>query len=706
MSSLADTFRDEAAELLQELEAALLALEETPEEAPLVDRVFRALHTLKGAGGLAGVDVVAELCHEAETVFEEVRSGEQALDRELISLALTTKDLLRLVIEADYGGAPVDAARVSQVLAAFGARLGADNIQANDSLLLRALPGTGQSTYRIRFRPGPGVFRLGIQPQLLLKELCRLGDAVVVAQLDQVPTLDQLDPEECHVYWDVILTTREDENAIRDVFIFVEDDSELSVQLIDADGVLDDTGDYKKLGEILVERGDLPEEDLEKFLSEKKRLGEALVAAGVVGGGQVDSALAEQERVQRLRRERQAAETSDSIRVKSERLDKLVNLIGELVTVQARLSQLSNGRDDAVLMAVSEEVERLTWELRDQVLTIRMLPIGSTFSRFKRLVRDLGDELGKDVMLFTEGGETELDKTVIERLGDPLVHLIRNGIDHGIEAPEVRRAAGKPAKGRITLAAEHSGANVLISVSDDGAGLDRERIRAKAIERALLVPHAELSDREIFNLIFLPGFSTADQVSSVSGRGVGMDVVRQAIESLRGSIEVSSDAGRGTRFTLKLPLTLAIIEGLLVDVGSDRFILPLADIEECIALTRAEAAASHGRSLVNVRGEFVPYVPLRAAFALAGERPEIEQIVIARVNGDRVGFVVDRVVGEHQTVIKNLGRFYQGVTGVSGATILGDGHVALILDLPQLAEHAERIELANCQQGLNPLTKG
>ncbi|MHB8708419.1 MAG: chemotaxis protein CheA [Desulfuromonadales bacterium] len=697
MSSLADTFRDEAAELLQELESALLALEETPEEAPLVDRVFRALHTLKGAGGLAGFDRVAELCHEAETVFEAVRSGEQTLDRELVSLALTTKDLLRLVIESEYGGAPVDAARVSQVLAAFADRLGGKSAHASGAGLMVDGPGPGQSTYRIRFRPGPGIFRQGIQPQLLLNELCRLGDAVVVAQVDQIPPLDQLDPEECHVYWDVILTTNEDENAIRDVFIFIEDDCELSVQLIDADGLLDDAGDYKKLGEILVERGDLPEEDLEKFLAEKKRLGEALVAAGVVDGGQVDSALAEQERVQRLRRERQAAETSDSIRVKSERLDKLVNLIGEMVTVQARLSQLSNGREDAVLMAVAEEVERLTWELRDQVLTIRMLPIGSTFSRFKRLVRDLGDELGKDVMLFTEGGETELDKTVIERLGDPLVHLIRNSIDHGIESPEVRRAAGKPGKGRITLSAEHSGANVLIAVADDGMGIDRERIRAKAIERGLLAPHAELSDREIFNLIFLPGFSTAEQVSSVSGRGVGMDVVRQAIESLRGSIEVNSEPGRGTRFTLKLPLTLAIIEGLLVDVGCDRFILPLADIEECIALTRAEAAASHGRSLVNVRGEFVPYVPLRAAFALAGDRPEIEQIVIARVNGDRVGFVVDRVVGEHQTVIKNLGRFYQGVTGVSGATILGDGHVALILDLPQLAARAEAVERNSCQ---------
>jgi len=692
MSRLADTFRDESAELLQELEEALLALEECPEENALVDRVFRALHTLKGAAGLVGFELLAELCHAAETVFEQVRSGERAIDRELMSLALEIQDQLRVLVAAGFGGPPADAERTTALLAALSAvRAGGAEV-ATESL---APAVTGEATYRIRFRPSAGIFRQGIQPQLLLGELCRLGDAVVVAQCDRVPPLDQFDPEECHLYWDVILTTIEDENAIRDVFIFVEDDCELTVQLIDAEGLLDDRQDYKKLGEILVERGDLPAAELDRFLAEKKRLGEALIEAGAVDGGQVDSALAEQERVQRLRRERQAAEVSDSIRVKSERLDKLVNLIGELVTVQARLSQLANLLPESELFTVSEQVERLTWELRDQVLTIRMLPIGSTFSRFKRLVRDLGMELGKDVMLLTEGAETELDKTVIERLGDPLVHLIRNGIDHGIESPEARHAAGKPLKGRITLSAEHSGANVLITVADDGAGLDREKIRAKALERGLIAPQAELADRDIYNLIFLPGFSTAEQVSSVSGRGVGMDVVRQAIDSLRGSVEVSSEPGRGSRFTLKLPLTLAIIDGLLVNIGGEKYILPLADVEECIALTRAEAASTHGRNLVRVRDDIVPYVSLRDAFAITGERPEIEQIVIAGLAAGRVGFVVDHVIGEHQTVLKNLGRFYQGVNGISGATILGDGHVALILDLPQLARQAEQVEQAS-----------
>ena len=694
MSRLADTFRDEAAELLQELEAALLALEESPRESALVDRVFRALHTLKGAAGLVGFDSVMALCHAAETVFEQIRSGDRAIDRALVDLALATEDQLRLLVDAEFGGPSADTERTAALLDAY---------RQDEPRQLNADAGPfvsatrRQFTYRIRFRPAPNILHQGLQPQLLLHELARLGEALIVAQCDRIPPLDKLQPEECHVYWDVILTTGEDENAIRDVFIFVEDDCELSIDLIDADGLLDDDADYKRLGEILVERGDLPREVLDELLHEKKRLGEMLIETGRVDPSQVEAALAEQERVQRLRRERQVLEATDSIRVKSERLDKLVNLVGELVTVQARLAQIAAFTPETELFGVSEEIERLIWELRDQVLNIRMLPIGGTFSRFKRLVRDLGQELGKDVILVTEGGETELDKTVIERLGDPLVHLIRNSIDHGIETPTARKASGKPLKGRITLSAEHSGANVLITVADDGAGLDRGRILARALERGVVAPQAEPSDRDLYNLIFLPGFSTAEQISSVSGRGVGMDVVRQAVETLRGSIEVASVAGEGTRFVIKLPLTLAIIDGLRVAVGGEQFILPLADVEECIELTDADVAASHGRNLVRVRGEIVSYVPLRQAFSIQGGRPPIEQVVIARLDSGRVGFAVDQVIGENQTVIKNLGRFYQNLRGISGATILGDGRVALILDLPQLAVQAELLERSHCR---------
>ncbi len=692
MSTLIETFKDEALELIQELEAALLELEESPEDSSPIDRVFRALHTLKGSGGLAGFDNVAGFCHEAETVFEQVRSGERKVDEKLVSLTLSAQDHLKGMIMAEFGAAPVDDELTAELVAAFQALMPfPQGAPLNVATADMATP-TDQATFRIRFRPMPNLFLQGVQPHFLLGELQRLGEALVVAQLDAIPALDDLNPEECLVYWDVLLTTDQDEDAIRDVFIFVEDDCELMIQKIDDGSQLDQPEDYKRLGEILVERGDLTEEDLARYLKEKKRLGEALVEEGAVDGIKVQSALAEQERIQTLRRERKANDAMESIRVKSDRLDKLVNLVGEMVTVQARLSQFANSRLDADLLSVAEEVERLTWDLRDQVLTIRMLPIGGTFTRFKRLIRDLGRELGKDVLLVSEGGETELDKTVIDQLNDPLVHLVRNSIGHGIESPAVRQAIGKPSKGRITLSAKHSGANVVLTVADDGAGLDVERIRAKAVEKGLISEQAELSEREIYALIFEPGFSTAQEVSNVSGRGVGMDVVRQAIDALRGSIEVRSEEGKGTTFSLKLPLTLAIIDGLLIDLGAEHYVLPLSAVEECIELTRDDVEQSHGRNLVKIRGEIVPYVRLRDEFKINSERPDIEQIVIVNLEGLRVGFVVDHVVGEHQTVIKNLGRMYQDVNGVSGATILGDGRVALILDLPQLATRAEEVE--------------
>ncbi len=692
MSSLIDTFRDEAMELILELESALLELEESPHDSTQVDRVFRALHTLKGSGGLAGFDDVASFCHEAEAVFELVRSGERHVDQELVSLTLSAQDHLKGMLLAEFGADAVDDEQTAELVAAFQTLVPFRQEKSSHSIESMTSHSSDQITYRIRFRPEPNLFRQGVQPQFLLNELTHLGEAIVVAQLDGIPPLDELDPEECRVYWDVLLTTDQDENAIRDVFIFVEENCELVIQQIDDGSRLDQAEDYQRLGEILVERGDLTPKDLEKHLKEKKRLGEALIEEGAVNGSKIQSALLEQERVQTLRRERKAHDAMESIRVKSDRLDKLVNLVGEMVTVQARLSQFSSSRVDAELLSIAEEVERLTWDLRDQVLTIRMLPIGGTFTRFKRLVRDLGAELDKDVILITEGGETELDKTVIDQLNDPLVHLVRNSIGHGIEPTGVRKAIGKPGKGRITLSAQHSGAYVLLTVADDGAGLDLGKIRAKAIEKGLINAQDELSDREISSLIFVPGFSTAEEVSNVSGRGVGMDVVRQAIDALRGSIEVHSEAGQGTTFIIKLPLTLAIIDGLLIDIASEHYIMPLSAVEECIELSRADAELTHGRNLVKVRGEIVPYVRLREEFKLVENRPEIEQVVIVNIEGLRVGFVVDHVIGEHQTVIKNLGRMYQDVDGVSGATILGDGRVALILDLPQLAERAEKYE--------------
>ena len=472
MDRFQETFRDEAVEVLGELEASLLELEDNPQDSEAIGRVFRALHTIKGSGAMSGFDAVAAFTHEVETVFELVRCGQLPVTKELINLTLAAQDRIKELIEAGGG---IDDARTRELADAFRHYLPEDATSpregSGDPFPVVSLEN---HTYRIRFRPPADIFLRGINPLALLKELDQLGECRITTHAEEVPVLEELDPELCHLWWDIVLTTSRGMDAIRDVFIFVEDDCELQIEVSRDNehlapgqvGLRPDASPGKLPGKV--------QTDLE---------GSALDALG-------------------------------SVRVRSAKLDTLVDLIGELVTVQARLSQISAVRADADLNAVSEEVERLTWELRDQVLNIRMLPIGSTFSRLGRLVRDLGDELGKDVVLTTEGAETELDKTVIERLGDPLVHLIRNGIDHGIEAPEVREAAGKPRKGRIHLAASHVGANVLVKISDDGAGLDPRQIRAKSIAMGLVAAEAELNEKDLFGLIFNSGLSTADSVSS------------------------------------------------------------------------------------------------------------------------------------------------------------------------------------------------
>ncbi len=691
------TYREEAGELLTELESSLLALDETPSDPDLIGRVFRAMHTIKGSGAMFGFDAIAAFTHEVETVFDLVRKGEVRVTTELVNVTLAARDRIRAMLDEDESDPAAGEEIIRRLKAVVASSTGAPLPAAGEADL-----GTSEGdrageecTYRIRFKPPRDIMKRGGDALGLMDELRDLGDCHAVVNTGDVPALEEMDPEDCYLCWDAILTTKVGQGAIRDVFMFFEGDGcELSVTLID-DGSRDDV-EYKRVGEILVERGDVTAEQVERALSRQKKISHYLLEEGAVQQPQIAAALVEQKvvREQRARRQAAAEASSTSIRVAAEKLDGLVNLVGELVTVQARFSALAGARADAELLAVSEEVERLTWALRDSAMNVRMLPIGTIFGKFKRLVHDLSAELGKQIDLVTEGAETELDKNVIEKLGDPLVHLIRNAADHGIEPPERRAAAGKLATGRIRLAAEHSGANVLIRIEDDGAGLDREAIRAKATERGLLAPGAEPSDKELFGLILLPGFSTARAVTSVSGRGVGMDVVKQAIDSLQGSIEIQSERGRGTRMTIRLPLTLAIIDGLLVRIGAASYVLPLSVVQECVELTADKVGAERRRNITLVRGQLVPYVRLREQFGVDDAAPPREQVVITEIDGARVGFVVDHVVGEHQTVIKSLGPVYRGIPGLSGSTILGDGSVALILDVPKLFQQAETIERA------------
>ena len=698
IDNFGQAFKDEARELLGDLEDSLLEMEENPEDLGVVGRVFRTMHTIKGSGAMFGYEDIASFTHNVETVYDLVRSGELKVSKELVNLSLAARDRILLMLEASETGQAVDQEVNERVIEGFRRLVPSQSVSAappagrnGDAASAKGAAAEAEATYRIRFRPHPEIFCRGTNPLGLLRELQQLGVCTVVAQTSAILTLEELDPENCLFFWDIILTTSQGEEAIRDVFIFAEDDCELSVAVIDDGSHQDEGGGYKKLGEILVERGDLTLEQMAAILGRQKKFGEVAIAAGLLDADKVASALLEQRHVKDVRQERQP-QAQESIRVTAEKLDVLVNLVGELVTVQARLSLVAQElKGHSELVAVAEEVERLTGELRDNALDIRMLPIGATFSKFKRLVRDLSAELGKEIELTTHGAETELDKTVIEKLNDPLVHIIRNSIDHGVESPEARLAKGKSRAGTIHLSAVHSGDSVLITIGDDGAGLNLEAIRAKAIERKLILPGDELTHREICGLIFAPGFSTASKVSSVSGRGVGMDVVKQAIDGLRGSIEVNSELGKGTAITLRIPLTLAIIESLLVQIGEDRFVLQLSMVDECILLSREEIEKHHGRDILQVRDHLVPYLPLRTLFGIAGAAPAIQQVVICQIQGKRVGLVVDRVIGEHQTVIKSLGPMYQHVQGVSGATILGDGCVALILDIPSIVHGAELV---------------
>jgi len=683
---VSNSFVEETNERLAELEATLLDLESEPSNVDLVAKAFRALHTIKGASAMFGFDSVASFTHELETVFDEIRNGRLSVTQPLIGLALECRDLIRRLLSGDEDSCHADRTRLIQALRAFQPVDGQPpSAPAKKEDLFGTRPPP-ERTYRILFRPKPELFHNGTNPLGLLNELAEMGSTQVVATTRTIPPLQDIDPESCYVAWDIIISTRKSMDDIRSVFIFVEDLCTLRIDLVD-DGENQDADDYKKLGEILIERGDLTTEQLKACLSEQKRLGELLVERGIVSAEAIEAAVLEQQRVREARARRNTngqCENATSVRVGAEKLDSLVDLVGELVIAQARLGQLAGMLGNTDLLNVAETMDRLAAELRDSTLSIRMVPIGTTFSRFNRLVRDLSADLGKEIDLQTEGAETELDKTVIERLGDPLIHLIRNSCDHGIESPEVREAAGKPRRGLVRLTAYHTGPNVFIEIHDDGAGLDANAIHSKAVERGLLAPEATPSHQDLFNLIFQPGFSTAKTLSNVSGRGVGMDVVKRSIDALRGSVEVQSTKGQGTTIRLRLPLTLAIIEGLMVTVGETRYVLPMSLVEECVELAREDVERSHGNNLATVRSELVPYLRLREWFSVPGEQPAIEQIVIVSVEGVRFGLVVDSVVGQHQTVIKTLGKMYRHTEGLSGATILGDGTVALIVDVSSL----------------------
>ncbi len=688
-----ETFREEALELLEKLENYLLELEQNPSDRETLSAVFRVMHTIKGSAAMFGLERISEFSHEVESILAALRDGKLKLTSELINHTLIARDIIKEMIDSGEpkGGAlPPD---MVQFLDNFRAVVGFDEEEKAVEIVQKKRPQEDtrpERTWYIRFNPDKDIFLRGTNPFAIVNELAGLGEVTCIPDVDRVPALSAFDPANCMTELNLFITTKADENELRDVFIFVQDFAKISIECLPE---LPDEEAYtpRKLGEILVSRGMIDSDKVARAVSTQKRLGEILVDEKLVSKTHLKVALEEQKLVQRVQKNKQLAADMSTIRVKSEKLDQLMALVGELVTIHARILQttkLYNENDE--VLSVIEQFGRLTDELRSNTMSIRMVPIGTTFSSFKRLVRDLSAELGKNVNLVTEGGETELDKTVIEKLGDPLVHIIRNSLDHGIELPEVRAERKKPVEGTISLSASQTGASVHIVIEDDGNGLDVEAIRKKALSKGIIKPEDELTEQETFALIFAPGFSTKETVSSVSGRGVGMDVVNRQMELIGGTVSIESKPRQYTRILLKIPLTLAIIDGLLVRIGEDFFVIPLSVVVGCLEYTHEEGKPEKG--IVIFHDRQLPFINMHDYFGLRSPRQKIEQMVVVSIKNVQIGVLVDQVVGGNQTVIKPLGKLFRRADGVSSATILGDGSVALILDVEQIVNAAEKIE--------------
>jgi len=647
-------FFEESLEGLDAMEAALLALDEGG-DAELVHSIFRAAHSIKGGSATFGFPDMAALTHEAESLLDQVRDGRRAIDKSIIELMLRTVDCLRGMFDRAQSGQPLADGESENLKQQLAAAVG----HAVPTAAKAAAKPAAASGWIIQFRPHAGMLAGGNDPLRLLRELAALGQLVVEAQLDRVPTLDALDPTECHLGWRIELTGSVSREAIAGVFEWVEDECDLSI-------------------EPLVAAAPPPAPAVE-----------AVSAPAGAGGaaGTTRSAAA-------------SSNDAGSVRVRIDKIDGLIDLVGELVITQAMLDQFREEFDPSRLAMLQQglaQLARHTRALQESVMGIRMLPIGSVFNRFPRLVRDLSQKLGKQVKLELVGEHTELDKTVLEKIGDPLVHLVRNAIDHGLETPEKRRAAGKGDVGTLRLEAFHRGGSIVVEIVDDGAGLNREAIIAKALQKGLIKSGEGISDEEVGELIFQPGFSTAAVTTDLSGRGVGMDVVRRNVVDLGGTVSIKTRPGNGTTFTITLPLTLAIIDGLRAAVGDECYIVPLVSIVESIQLpAEAIRSVTGGGELFRFRGEYRPIVRLHQQFGCSNARQNIEDglVIVVEADGNQVGLFVDELIGQQQAVVKSLEANYRRVDGISGATILADGSVALIIDIAGLIRLQSRRKAA------------
>lgn len=686
-------FMSETSEQLATLEELLLELEERPDDRQLLDALFRTAHTIKGSAGIFGLDSVVAFTHHVETLLDRLREGLVTLSPPMSTLLLRCGDAIRHLIEA-AGQPALDSADhqaqrealVRQLQEQAGIAPGSDV----DASLHPAAPAAAPATpevastdargWHIDVRFGPETFRNGMDPLALLYYLETLGELrdVRIAH-EAIPALDALDPETCHIVVQANLHGDIPLDPVESAFSFVREDSDITIAPLHAGPSPQSTEPAASSASTVPSTAPAGSADATQTGVSALPGAPRAIHPGAQPAVPASPAAAG--------KARGAADENRYIRVQADRLDTVINLLGELVVASAGAELMARHTRNTTLIEANLHIGRLIEEIRNGTLQLRMVPIGETFNRFRRVVRDTAADLGKDVEFEIEGGETELDKSVVEKIADPLMHLVRNALDHGLENPAERTAAGKPAQGRLLLAARHEAGSIIITIRDNGRGIHRQKVLQRAWERGVVERGVVPPDADILNLIFAAGFSTAEQVTNLSGRGVGMDVVRSNIEALRGSVHVQSTEGEGTEVNIQLPLTLAIIDGFLVSVGSSKFILPLESVVEVIESRQpATAPSDASRRCVELRGKVLPVLSLRDLYGIAGEPPARVSTVVVQTAQGRYGVIVDHLLGQHQTVIKPLGRMFRSLRGLSGSSILGNGEVALIFDVNSLAQ--------------------
>lgn len=663
MDNFRKKFIEEATEHIQDLEQALLELEHNPGNKPLIERVFRAMHSLKGSGAMFGFEKVSEFTHHLETIYDLVRNDEMVIDAELLTLTLKSVDHLARLLNEENESPEELLEKHTDLIKQIEEFIEKGREASNQYPSREKKEEKVLQTYFVIFQPNEDIMKNGTNPLFLIDELHSLGKCIASPVFYKIPLPEEFDRDKCYVSWQIFLATDVDINSITDVFIFVEDECVLEVNQIHEGNLLENEEFLGKISE---------------FQRHQKEITVTEIKDIVLGISQPEvkqSVKTNEERTVITPKE----QTISSIRVSSDKLDQLMNLVSELVTTQARLSLYAEQDGKPELLNIAENVQKLSRQLRDNAFSIVLIPIENMLTRFQRLVRDLSKELKKEVIFEAEGIDTELDKTIIENLTDPLMHILRNSLDHGIELPDIRMKLGKPRVGKILLKAFYSGANVIIQIYDDGAGIDPNFIRTKAVNKGIINSEAQLSKREILDLVFIPGFSTASKVTDVSGRGVGMDVVKRKIADIRGEVDLESEVGAGTTLTIKLPLTLSIIDGLLVKIAEVFYVIPLSVIDKIYAVEHKKLMKSFN-NMVILDGEQVPFFHLRNEFSIPESTAEYEEVIVVRYEDKRVGIAVDSVIGEYQAVLKPLGKHYKRQEIISGATILGDGTIALVLD--------------------------